>query len=156
MAIHDLSIPWPATLLSVPWGLAVGVAYFLALRHNARLYLAPGPIWRPLALLLARMFGAAAALGGLVWVGWAPALAGLAGFSLARPLVVRLTAPGAKRWFSDESEAGSDDGGLAFVAAEASGEQAGAEVERGGPEGGTWDSGDSGGGSDSGSTSGED
>jgi len=86
------SIPWLATLLALPWGLGVGVAYFLALRTNARLYLENGPVWRPVGLLLARILGATAALGGLVWLGWAPALSGLLGFSIARPLVVRMTA----------------------------------------------------------------
>lgn len=86
------SIPWIATLLALPWGLGVGMAFFVALRANTRLYLEPGPVWRPVALMLARLVGATAALGGLVWFGWAPALAGLAGFTVARPLAERLTA----------------------------------------------------------------
>jgi hypothetical protein len=71
-------------------GFALGLAHFATLRANARLYLEAGPIWRPLALNLFRLgmtgavFAAAVALGGAT-----PALAGLAGFFIARSVLVR-------------------------------------------------------------------
>lgn len=86
------AVPWLATLLALPWGLAVGVAYFLALRVNAALYVGGGPVWQPILLMFARMAGAVALLGALVPFGWAPVLAGLAGFGVARPLVTRWSA----------------------------------------------------------------
>jgi len=82
-------LPWLGVALALPYGLAVGIAYFLALRANARLYLDAGPVWKPIALMLGRLLGAVGLLGALVPFGWAPTLAGLAGFTAARPLVVR-------------------------------------------------------------------
>jgi hypothetical protein len=75
--------------VALPYGFAVGVAYLLALRLNARLYLESGPIWRPIGLMLARLLGSVALLGALVPWGWAPTLVALAGFALARPLTLR-------------------------------------------------------------------
>ena len=43
------SLPWLPMALALPYGLAVGVAYFLALRLNSRLYLDKGPVWQPIA-----------------------------------------------------------------------------------------------------------
>ena len=83
------SLPWLHIALALPYGLVVGAGYFLALRANSRLYLADGPVWKPVVLLVGRLLGAVALLGVLVLWGWAPTLAGLGGFSLARPLVVR-------------------------------------------------------------------
>ena len=83
------SLPLGAMALALLYGLAVGTAYFLALRLNARLYLESGPVWRPILLMLGRLFGAVALLGLLVPWGWPPTLAGLAGFTVARPLVTR-------------------------------------------------------------------
>ena len=83
------TLPWIEMALALPYGLSVGVGYFLALRLNARLYLESGSVWRPIVLMFARLIGAAILLGVLVAWGWAATLAGLAGFTLARPLVVR-------------------------------------------------------------------
>lgn len=70
-------------------GAAFGLAYFAALRVNARLYLAGTGLGPPFALHVARL--AAAAL--LFWVsarqGAAPLLAALAGFLVARLIAVR-------------------------------------------------------------------
>ena len=86
-ALSLTTLPWGAMALALPYGLAVGAAYFLALRLNARLYLETGPVWRPIALMLGRLLGAVALLGALVPWGWPVTLAGLAGFTVARPLV---------------------------------------------------------------------
>ncbi|MEI6557244.1 MAG: ATP synthase subunit I [Rhodospirillaceae bacterium] len=83
------ALPWGPMALALPYGLAVGTLYFLALRLNARLYLESGPVWRPIALMLGRLFGAVAMLGVLVLWGWPVTLAGLGGFTVARPLVTR-------------------------------------------------------------------
>ena len=83
------ALPWGAIAAALVYGLGVGAGYFLILRRGARLYLEPGPIWRPLALMLGRLIGAVALLGALVPWGWPVTLAGLAGFTLARPLMTR-------------------------------------------------------------------
>lgn len=83
------ALPWGAMALAVLYGLAVGLGYFLALRLNARLYLESGPVWRPIVLMLGRLLGAVGLLGLLVLWGWPVTLAGLAGFTAARPLVTR-------------------------------------------------------------------
>jgi hypothetical protein len=82
---------WPVAAMAValPYGLAVGVAYLLALRVNTRLYLADGPLWQPIGLMLVRLLGSVALLGAAVPWGWAPTLVALAGFGLARPLTLR-------------------------------------------------------------------
>lgn len=87
MTLADL--PWLWIAAALPYGFAVGVGYFLALRLNSRLYLEAGPVWKPILLMLARLLGAVGLLGALVPWGWAPTLAALAGFTLARPLVTR-------------------------------------------------------------------
>ena len=88
-ALSLTTLPWGPMALALPYGVAVGVGYFLALRLNARLYLETGPVWRPIALMLGRLLGAVALLGALVPWGWPVTLAGLAGFTVARPLVTR-------------------------------------------------------------------
>jgi N-ATPase, AtpR subunit len=71
-------------------GFALGIAHFVTLRANVRLYVAPGPVWRPIALNLLRLgmtvaaFAAAVVCGGAIAV-----LAGLVGFLLARTVLVR-------------------------------------------------------------------
>ena len=87
--LSPATLPWGAMALALPYGLAVGIGYFLALRLNARLYLETGPVWWPIALMLGRLLGALALLGLLVPWGWPVTLAGLAGFTVARPLVTR-------------------------------------------------------------------
>ncbi len=82
------TLPVAAMTLALPYGLVVGAAYLLALRLNARLYLENGPLWRPIGLMLVRLFGSVALLGAAVPWGWAPTLMALAGFGLARPLVL--------------------------------------------------------------------
>ncbi len=81
-------LPWPAMGLAVPYGLVVGILYFLTLRYNTRLYLGQGPVWRPIALMFCRMMVTL----GLLWVmlpwGWPVMLAGLVGFTVARRLVM--------------------------------------------------------------------
>ena len=90
-ALSLTTLPWGPMALALPYGVAVGVGYFLALRLNARLYLETGPVWRPILLMLGRLLGAVALLGLLVPWGWPVTLAGLAGFTVARPLVTRWT-----------------------------------------------------------------
>ena len=75
--------------LAFPFGAAIGVAFFQALRLNVRLYLGTGPWWQPVVLLVVRIALAVAGLGSLVLAGFLPALAGLAGFTLARLVMVR-------------------------------------------------------------------
>jgi len=71
-------------------GFALGIAHFVTLRANVRLYVTPGPVWRPIALNLLRLgmtgaaFAAAVVFGGAIAV-----LAGLTGFLLARAMLVR-------------------------------------------------------------------
>ena len=96
------SLPLAAMALALPYGLAVGVAYLLALRVNARLYLESGPLWRPIGLMVARLAGSVALLGAVVPWGWAPTLVALAGFTLARPLTLR--------WLDRRERAAAGDG----------------------------------------------
>jgi F1F0 ATPase subunit 2 len=70
-------------------GAAVGTLYFRALRLNARLYLAGTGIWRPIALHLLRLLGAVAGFVAIAPSGGGALLSALAGFLLARALVVR-------------------------------------------------------------------
>jgi hypothetical protein len=74
---------------ALPYGFAVGVAYLLALRLNTRLYLANGPLWRPIVLMPVRLLGSVALLGAVVPWGWGPTLVALGGFALARPVTLR-------------------------------------------------------------------
>ncbi|MBI1207673.1 MAG: hypothetical protein GC191_10350 [Azospirillum sp.] len=78
-------------------GLGVGVAFFRALRLNVGLFLGSGPVWRPAVLTMLRIGLATAALGGLTLLGPAPALAGLAGFTLVRLVVAREPRPDGAR-----------------------------------------------------------
>ena len=72
-------------------GLALGLAHFAALRANVRLYIASGPIWRPIALNLARLAATGGAVVAAVALGGAlPTLAVVAGFVLARMVVLRV------------------------------------------------------------------
>jgi len=77
-------------------GFALGIAHFVTLRANVRLYVAPGPVWQAIALNLLRIgmtvaaFATAAVFGGAIAV-----LAGLAGFLLARTVLVRAAWSGA-------------------------------------------------------------
>ena len=82
---------WPVVMMAVAllYGLVVGGAYLLALRVNTRLYLGDGPLWQPIGLMLVRLLGSVALLGAAVPWGWAPTLAALVGFGLARPWVLR-------------------------------------------------------------------
>lgn len=80
-------MPWLPMILGGVWGLALGLAFFLGLRVNTRLYLENGPLWQPLALMLGRIALAVGGLAVLLGWGWPVVLAGLAGFTLARPLV---------------------------------------------------------------------
>ncbi|MEI8393783.1 MAG: ATP synthase subunit I [Rhodospirillaceae bacterium] len=82
------ALPWLAIALALPYGLVVGIGYFLLLRRNTRLLIGSGPVFVPILMMFGRLAGAVVLLGLLVPAGWAPTLAGLAGFTVARPLVV--------------------------------------------------------------------
>ncbi|BAI75370.1 hypothetical protein AZL_c00770 (plasmid) [Azospirillum sp. B510] len=70
-------------------GLAFGALFFRGLAATARLYVAGG-VRRAMPLYLLRLFGATAAFTmAAIWGGAAVLLAMLAGFQLARSVVVR-------------------------------------------------------------------
>jgi F1F0 ATPase subunit 2 len=71
-------------------GALMGGLSFAALRGNVGLYLAGGPVWKPIGLHLLRL---TIALGGFVMIAPAGALAllsALAGFLIARTIAVRI------------------------------------------------------------------
>ena len=68
-------------------GVALGYAYFAALRFNASLYLGPGRRGRAALLHLARILVLAAVLAGVARAGALALVATFIGLSAARPLV---------------------------------------------------------------------
>jgi hypothetical protein len=77
-------------LSSAALGLAAGAAYFVALRINVELYVAPGGgIWRPILLHAARLIAIAIVFAALATHGAWPLLAGLLGFLGARLVASR-------------------------------------------------------------------
>jgi F1F0 ATPase subunit 2 len=70
-------------------GAALGFAYFRALRLSARLYVAGGPMWRPVVLHVVRIVGVVAAFVLIAPHGAGALLGALAGFVAARFVVVR-------------------------------------------------------------------
>ncbi len=77
-------------------GVVLGLAHFAALRANVRLYVAPGPIWLAIGLNLLRLALTGGGFAATVVFGSATAaLAALAGFLLARALLIRTAWSGA-------------------------------------------------------------
>ncbi|GGJ33280.1 N-ATPase subunit AtpR [Neoroseomonas lacus] len=75
-------------------GLLAGGLFFLAMRHNAEMYLSGGPAWRPAVLHLARLLLLGALLVAAVRVaGGAGLLGAFAGFLAARSLALRAWRP---------------------------------------------------------------
>ena len=78
-----------APIVTALLGAALGFAYFRALRLNARLYVAGGPLWRPVALHLVRIVGVVSTFVLISLHGAGALLGALAGFLAARLIVVR-------------------------------------------------------------------
>jgi F1F0 ATPase subunit 2 len=70
-------------------GLALGVAYFTALRWNVRLYLTPGGRAAGIALHVGRLAAVTAVLWLAARAGAAPLLAVALGIVVSRPLAIR-------------------------------------------------------------------
>lgn len=73
-------------------GFAGGAAFFTALHVNVGLYLKAGAVGRAVGLHLARLTGAAALFTAAALQGFWPLIATLAGFVLARVLMMRIVA----------------------------------------------------------------
>lgn len=69
-------------------GGALGAASFLLLRVNARLYLETTAVWRPVALQLLRLALLGLILAVIAHAGAFPLLSALAGFLIARSIVL--------------------------------------------------------------------
>lgn len=80
---------WPLVAGMAVAGLALGLAYFAALRQTAALLGTGGSRLRPLLLTLARVAGAALAFFFAARLGAAPLLAAFLGFLAARALALR-------------------------------------------------------------------
>ena len=76
---------FPAAII----GFALGAAWFGTLRTNTDLYLAGGPLWRPIGLQVLRLAMAGIAFTALAWVGALALLTALAAFLLARAVLLR-------------------------------------------------------------------
>jgi hypothetical protein len=72
-------------------GLAGGIAHFVLLRSNARLYLAGGGVPLALGMQVLRLAATALVLGFAAWHGALPLLLTALGFTFARVLVLRAT-----------------------------------------------------------------
>lgn len=68
-------------------GLAIGLAYFAALRVNVRLYISGSAGWRPVLLHVARIVAVALGFWALATQGPGPLLGGLLGFLAARRVI---------------------------------------------------------------------
>jgi F1F0 ATPase subunit 2 len=84
-----------APVMAALLGAALGFAYFSALRLNARLYLAEGPLWRPVVLHLLRIVGVVSAFVLIAPYGAGALLGALAGFVVMRFVLVRPERSGA-------------------------------------------------------------
>lgn len=78
-----------AALLFAPVGVALGLAFFLSLRVNARLYVTGKSVGMAIAIHLTRIVGAAVAFGLVATQGAGALLGAFAGFLLARLVVAR-------------------------------------------------------------------
>jgi F1F0 ATPase subunit 2 len=78
-----------APVMAALLGAALGFAYFNALRLNARLYLAEGPLWQPVVLHLLRIVGVVSAFVLIAPYGAGALLGALAGFVAMRFVLVR-------------------------------------------------------------------
>lgn len=82
------SSPW-LTLLFSAMGVALGWAYFAALRHGVKLYVTGGTLLKGLYWMLARLAGAAVFFTFVVRFGVWPLLGAFIGFLAARQIAVR-------------------------------------------------------------------
>lgn len=78
-----------AALLFLPVGLVLGLAFFLSLRSNTRLYIEGGRIGTAIAIHLARIIGAGIAFFLISTQGAGALIGAFAGFLLARLTVTR-------------------------------------------------------------------
>lgn len=93
MNLPLLTLPLaPAVALGLLGGAAVGLLHFLGLRHTVRL-LAAGRTGPALALQLVRVLASTVLLAALFALGLGTLIAGLAGFLLARQVLLRERAP---------------------------------------------------------------
>lgn len=83
-----------AALLFLPVGVTLGLAFFLSLRANTRLYVTGGNVAAAIAVHFARFLGAGGAFFLISTQGAAALIGAFAGFLLARLAVVR---PGRER-----------------------------------------------------------
>jgi F1F0 ATPase subunit 2 len=82
--------PDPMALALYPLaGVALGALYFILVHRTARLHAAAGPAWRIIALYTVRFVLAIAAFWLIAQQGALPLLLTLAGFIVARMVVVR-------------------------------------------------------------------
>jgi len=88
MSDEALGLDWPLVAAMAVAGLALGLAYFAALRRTAMLLGAGGSRLRPLLLTLARIVAAALAFFVAARLGAAPLLAAFLGFLTARELTL--------------------------------------------------------------------